>query len=55
MGFTLSIGDKALDFLLPSTEGRIYSLKTLTNPIGYNVKWEDMDPHWMPPGACDLV
>ena len=27
MGFTLSIGDKALDFLLPSTEGKIYSLK----------------------------
>lgn len=27
----------------------------LTNPIGCNVKWEGMDPHWMPPQACDLV
>jgi peroxiredoxin len=27
----------------------------LTNPIGCNVKWEGMDPHWMPPEACDLV
>jgi peroxiredoxin len=28
---------------------------SLTNPIGCNVKWEGMDPHWMPPQACDLV
>jgi peroxiredoxin len=27
MGFTLSIGDRAPDFLLASTEGKIYSLK----------------------------
>ena len=27
----------------------------VTNPIGCNVKWEGMDPHWMPPEACDLV
>ena len=27
MGFTLSLGDKSQDFLLPSTEGKIYSLK----------------------------
>ncbi|MCL4418430.1 MAG: thioredoxin family protein [Actinobacteria bacterium] len=27
----------------------------LTNPIGCNVKWEGMDPHWMPSEACDLV
>jgi len=27
----------------------------LTNPIGCNIKWEGMDPHWMPPEACDLV
>lgn len=26
-----------------------------TNPIGCNVKWDGMDPHWMPPEACDLV
>ena len=28
MAFTLQIGDKAPDFLLPSTEGRIYSLSS---------------------------
>lgn len=27
----------------------------VTNPIGCNIKWEDQDPHWMPPEACDLV
>jgi peroxiredoxin len=27
----------------------------LTNPIGCNVKWDGMDPHWMPADACDLV
>ena len=27
----------------------------LTNPIGYNVKWDGKDPHWMPAEACDLV
>ncbi len=27
MGFTLSIGDKAPDFTLPATDGKIYSLK----------------------------
>lgn len=29
--------------------------RTLTNPIGCNVKWEGKDPHWMPSEACDLV
>lgn len=27
----------------------------ITNPIGCNVKWDGMPPHWMPPEACDLV
>lgn len=27
----------------------------LTNPIGCNVKWDGMDPHWMPPEAENLV
>lgn len=27
----------------------------LTNPIGCNVKWDGMDPHWMPADACDLI
>ena len=27
----------------------------VTNPIGCNVKWDGMDPHWMPVDACDLV
>ena len=27
----------------------------VTNPIGCNVKWDGMDPHWMPADACDLV
>jgi peroxiredoxin len=27
----------------------------LTNPIGCNVKWDGMDPHWMPEEACSLV
>lgn len=27
----------------------------MTNPIGCNVKWDGMDPHWMPADACDLV
>jgi peroxiredoxin len=29
--------------------------KSVTNPIGCNVKWEGMDAHWMPADACDLV
>lgn len=29
--------------------------KTITNPIGCNVKWEGKDKHWMPEEACDLV
>lgn len=29
--------------------------KSLTNPIGCNVKWEGKENHWMPPEACDLV
>ena len=29
--------------------------KKVTNPIGCNVKWDGMDPHWMPADACDLV
>lgn len=29
--------------------------RTLTNPIGCNVKWEGKDPHWMPSEASDLV
>ena len=29
--------------------------KPLTNPLGCNVKWDGMDPHWMPPEAEDLV
>jgi len=27
----------------------------ITNPIGCNVKWDNMDQHWTPPEACDLV
>lgn len=27
----------------------------VTNPIGCNIKWDNKDPHWMPPEACDLV
>ena len=29
--------------------------KKVTNPIGCNVKWDGMDPHWMPADACDLI
>ncbi|MBA7589199.1 hypothetical protein ES708_31280 [subsurface metagenome] len=29
--------------------------KPITNPIGCNIKWDGMDPHWMPPEARDLV
>ena len=29
--------------------------KSLTNPIGCNVKWDGKDAHWMPAEACDLV
>lgn len=29
--------------------------KSLTNPIGCNVKWKGQDAHWMPAEACDLV
>ena len=29
--------------------------KSVTNPIGCNVKWEGRDEHWMPAEACDLV
>jgi peroxiredoxin len=36
------------------TEGREIS-KTVTNPIGCNVKWEGKDKHWMPDDARDLV
>lgn len=43
--------DRALEELLA---GKKISVP-LTNPIGCNVKWEDMDAHWMPSEACDLV
>jgi peroxiredoxin len=29
--------------------------KSVTNPIGCNIKWHGKDPKWMPPEACDLV
>ncbi|MBN2512479.1 MAG: thioredoxin family protein [Sedimentisphaerales bacterium] len=29
--------------------------KSMTNPIGCNVKWDGKDAHWMPPEACDLI
>ena len=29
--------------------------KSLTNPIGCNVKWAGKEKHWMPREACDLV
>jgi len=29
--------------------------KSVTNPIGCNVKWEGKDAHWMPADACDLI
>jgi peroxiredoxin len=28
--------------------------KTVTNPVGCNVKWEGQDKHWMPPEAVPL-
>jgi len=43
--------DRALEEL---TSGKEISIK-LTNPIGCNVKWEGMDPHWMPAEARDLT
>ena len=43
--------DRTLDEL---SGGREISIK-LTNPIGCNVKWEGMDPHWIPAEAGDLV
>ncbi|MFZ5939574.1 MAG: thioredoxin family protein [Bacteroidota bacterium] len=43
--------DRVLDEL---TSGKPVSTE-VTNPIGCNVKWEGMDPHWMPADACDLV
>lgn len=43
--------DQALEEL---TTGKPVS-KSITNPIGCNIKWEGMDKHWMPPEACDLV
>jgi peroxiredoxin len=36
------------------TEGKEISVK-ITNPIGCTIKWEGMDPHWMPAEAKDLV
>ena len=27
----------------------------VTNPIGWNIKWDGKDAHWMPPAACDLI
>jgi hypothetical protein len=27
----------------------------LTNPVGWHVKWEGKDTHWMQAEACDLV
>ena len=29
--------------------------RSVTNPIGCNVKWEGKDAHWLPPDACDLI
>jgi peroxiredoxin len=43
--------DRVLDEI---TGGREVSIK-YTNPIGCNIKWEGMDPHWIPEEARDLV
>ena len=43
--------DRALNEL---TSGKEIGVK-LTNPIGCNIKWEGMDPHWMPSEARDLA
>ena len=43
--------DNALNQLLAGEE----ITTPLTNPIGCNVKWDQMDAHWMPAEACDLV
>ena len=29
--------------------------KSITDPIGCNIKWDGKDPHWMPPEARDLI
>ncbi len=29
--------------------------RSVTNPVGCNVKWAGQAEHWMPPEACDLV
>lgn len=36
------------------TSGKEIS-KSVSNPIGCNVKWDGKHKHWMPPEACDLV
>jgi len=41
----------ALDALLAGENPQV----AVTNPIGCNVKWKDMEEHWMPPDACDLT
>jgi peroxiredoxin len=43
--------DRALTEL---TEGKPIS-RSITNPIGCNIKWEGKDKHWMPAEACDLI
>ncbi len=43
--------DDALSQLMNNEEIKL----PLTNPIGCNVKWDNMDEHWMPEDACDLV
>jgi peroxiredoxin len=64
MSFTLGLGDHALDFSLPATDGKTYSLSDFREAkvlvISFtcnhcNVKWDGKDAHWMPADACDLV
>ena len=43
--------ERNLDELISGTDFSV----PVTNPIGYNVKWDGKDKHWMPADACDLV
>ena len=42
------------DVLTALLTGKLIA-KSVTNPIGCNVKWDGKDAHWMPAEACDLV